>query len=318
MAGIGRGKSRTKLAVALSAALLVGATALAGPSVASPGDRGGLLPGVTTLAVSPVDHLLDGQQVTVTGTGLIPGQPFTLEECAAVVAGSSDCDASTAVHGTINTNGNYTTTTSIRAAIATPNQGSIGCNEQGNCSIAAWEDNTQFDSIAYQDIGVTDAPVEGGQPPPAQPTVLFVSPTGTGTACTQTAPCSLVDAQRTAETLVPAMQADIEVRLGDGVYSLTEPLTFGPRDGGVNGFHVVYESAPGAHPVLSGARTLTGWKRGPTAGVWQAPVGFDTRQLYVDGQRLPLSSGLPANTSFIQTSTGYLMTSTVMDSWPDP
>src|SRR4051794_20359523 len=176
MARIGR-TGRTSLAIAVSACALVVATVTGVPAKANPGARGGALPGVTTLAVSPVDHLIDGQQVTVTGTGLIPGQPFTLEECAAVVTSASDCDTSTAVHGTINSNGNYTTTTSVRAAIATPNQGSIECNEHGNCSIAAWEDNTQLDSIAYQDIGVTDAAVAGGQPPPPQPTVLFVSPT---------------------------------------------------------------------------------------------------------------------------------------------
>ena len=86
--------------------------------MANPGDRGGALPGITTLAVSPVDQLIDGQKVTVTGTGLIPSQPFTLEECAAVVAGAGDCDATTAVHGTINMNGDYTTTTSVTATMS--------------------------------------------------------------------------------------------------------------------------------------------------------------------------------------------------------
>ena len=297
--------------------MLVGATAAA-PAIANVGDRGGALSAVTTLAVSPVDHLVGGQTVTVTGTGLIPMQPFTLEECAAVVTGSGDCDPTTAVHGTINTMGDYTTTTSVEATIATPNQGRIGCNEQGACSIAAWEDNTQVDSIAYQDIGVTTASAGGGGQTPPSPNVVFASPTGVGRACNEHAPCSLTTAQRAAETLAPTMQSDIDVQLEDGVYSLTQPLAFGPQDGGVNGFHVVYQPAPGAHPVLSGAQPITGWTAGPRPGVWQAPVGFDTRQLYVDGQRLPLSSGLPANTNFVQTPTGFVMTSTAMDSWPDP
>src|SRR3954453_3006121 len=121
MARIGR----TRFALALSASVLVGATVLAPPSMANPGDRGGALSAITTLAVSPVDQLIDGQRVTVTGTGLIPGQPFTLEECAAVVTTSADCDSHTAVAGTINTNGDYTITTSIKATISTPNQGAI-------------------------------------------------------------------------------------------------------------------------------------------------------------------------------------------------
>jgi parallel beta helix pectate lyase-like protein/IPT/TIG domain-containing protein len=156
-----------------------------------------------------------------------------------------------------------------------------------------------------------------GQPSPA-PHVLFASPNGTGTACSEGAPCSLTGAQQAAEALVPTMESDIDVQLEGGVYTLTAPLTLGPRDGGIHGFHVVYEPAPGAHPVLSGAQTITRWTAGPQAGVWHAPVSFDTRQLYVDGQSVPLASGLPANTSFVQTPSGFTMTSTVMDSWPDP
>ncbi len=299
--------------------MLVAATAAAStvPAMANVGDRGGALPQVTTLAVSPVERLIDGQTVTVTGTGLIPAQPFTLEECAAVVTGSADCDASTAVHGTINTSGDYTTTTSIRSTIKTPHQGTVGCNEQGACSIAAWEDSTQLDSIAYQDIGVTTAPPDGGPPSPTSPTVVVASPGGTGTACTAVDPCSLAQAQQMARALVPTMQSDVDVQLEDGVYSLTQPLAFGPEDSGVHGFRVAYGAAPGAHPVLSGAQAITGWTPGPKAGQWQAPVGFDTRQLYVDGKSVPLSSGLPANTMFVQTPTGFAMTSTAMDSWPD-
>ncbi|MBV8385480.1 MAG: right-handed parallel beta-helix repeat-containing protein, partial [Acidimicrobiia bacterium] len=302
----------------MSAAVLAGAALTAAPSIANPGNRGGTLPGVTTLAVSPVDRLVDGQTVTVTGTGLIPMQPFTLEECAAVVTSTNDCDPTTALHSTVNTSGDYTVTTSIRATITTPNQGRIGCDEGTTCSIAAWEDNLKAGSIAYQGIGVTPTPGAPSPPPAPTPKVVFASPSGTGKACTQHAPCSLITAQHTAQSLVPTMQSDVDVRLGDGVYSLTQALKFGPQDGGANGFRVVYQPAPGAHPVLSGAQPITGWTPGPRPGVWQAPVAFDTRQLYVDGQRLPLSSGLPANTDFVQTPTGFLMTSTAMDSWSDP
>src|SRR5436309_15633283 len=104
MAKTWRARSRARLALALSACLLVGAAVSAAAAKANPGDRGGALSAITTLAVSPVGQLVDGQQVTVTGTGLIPGQPFTLEECSAVVTGSADCDPHTAVPGTINTN----------------------------------------------------------------------------------------------------------------------------------------------------------------------------------------------------------------------
>ena len=317
MARIGWAR-RTRLAIAISACVLIGATATAVPAKARPGDRGGALPAVTTLAVSPVDQLIDGQQVTVTGTGLIPGQPFTLEECAAAVTGSGDCDPHTAVAGTVNTSGDYTITTSIKGTISTPNQSTVECTEQGNCSIAAWEDNTQFDSIAYQDIGVTTASTNPTEPPSHHPRVVVASPSGTGTSCSDRAPCSLSQAKQTTAGLVPTMRSDIHVRLQDGVYPLAAPLTLGPDDGGRNGFHVQYEAAPGAHPVLSGAQPITGWTPAPKTGVWQAPVSFDTRQLYADGQRVPISSGLPASTNFVQTPTGFTMTSTVMDGWPNP
>lgn len=172
-------------------------------------------------------------------------------------------------------------------------------------------------SIAYEDIGVSPGPTTTGAPTPAAQ-VIVASPDGTGTACRPTAPCSLARAQLTSEALVPNMQSDIVVQLDGGTYSLTSPLRLGPTDSGTHGFRVRYEAAPGARPVLSGAVPISGWTRSSQPGVWQAPVAFDTRQLYVDGQRLPVAAGLPPNTVFVQTPTGFETSSTVMDSWPNP
>ena len=43
---------------------------------------------------------------------------------------------------------------------------------------------------------------------------------------------------------------DVTVLLEDGTYRLSEPLTFGPQDGGRDGHTVRWTAAPGAHPVV--------------------------------------------------------------------
>jgi hypothetical protein len=161
---------------------------------------------------------------------------------------------------------------------------------------------------------LTDA--AAAAPPPVQ---LFAAPAGAGTSCTQAAPCSLGGAQSAARALDGTMSSAIDVLLENGTYALTSPLSFGPQDSGSNGFDVVYEAAPGAHPVLSGGVGVTGWHEvDATNGIWAAPIpsGFDTGQLYVDGQRVPRAQGLPS-ALYLQTTSGFLSSSPVLAGWPD-
>ena len=154
---------------------------------------------------------------------------------------------------------------------------------------------------------------------PQPPVVIVAAPDGSGAACNFFRPCTLEQAQVNARDRIPTMASDVDVELEGGVYQLSAPLELGPADSGRNGFRVVYEAAVGQQPVLSGGRAITGWT--PVAGspgMWKAAIGFDTRQLYVDGARVPLSQGLPANTLLVQTPTGFLATSTVMDTWANP
>ena len=44
------------------------------------------------------------------------------------------------------------------------------------------------------------------------------------------------------------MQSDIDVQLEDGVYTLTQPLTFGPQDGGSHHFTVIL-GTPGEQSI---------------------------------------------------------------------
>jgi hypothetical protein len=150
-------------------------------------------------------------------------------------------------------------------------------------------------------------------------TTLWASPLGGGSACTQSAPCSLLGAQAVARGDEAAMGSDLDVLLEGGTYDLAHPWSFGPQDSGRNGFTVDYESAPGAHPVISGSYAISGWHPVGGAGtIWAAPTapGFDTEQLYVNGTSMPRSIGLPS-AYYLQTATGFVSSSPVLAGWRD-
>ncbi|WP_416970834.1 right-handed parallel beta-helix repeat-containing protein [Streptomyces sp. 4F14] len=144
-------------------------------------------------------------------------------------------------------------------------------------------------------------------PAPAATTTLYVSPSGTGTACSTAQPCSLSTAQTSVRARSTTMQDDIVVELADGVYRLTAPLRMTAADSGNNGHRVVWRAAPSAHPALSGARPVTGWTLADAGkNIWRADVGAgsDTRQLYVDGAIATRARTQVNRSSFTFTSTG--------------
>ncbi|GAA0553335.1 RICIN domain-containing protein [Paractinoplanes ferrugineus] len=117
-------------------------------------------------------------------------------------------------------------------------------------------------------------------------TVLHAAPAGTGTSCTAAQPCSLTAAQAAVRALTGAMSGDVVVELADGVYRQSAPLRLTAADSGANGYRVVWQAAPAARPVISGARAVTGWSQVDAGrNIWRADVGagLDSRQLYVDG-----------------------------------
>jgi hypothetical protein len=167
-------------------------------------------------------------------------------------------------------------------------------------------------SVVEPALGATSS----SAPPPV---VVVAAPEGSGTTCSVSLPCSLDQAQANAREQIPTMASDIDVELEGGVYQLSAPFQLGTADSGRNGFRVVYDAVPGQRPVFSGGHAVTGWTPvAGSAGIWRAQIGFDTRQLYVNSARVALSQGLPANTVFVQTPTGFLASSTVMDSWRNP
>ena len=81
----------------------------------------------------------------------------------------------------------------------------------------------------------------------------------------------------------------ITVWLAGGIYPLSEPVVFGPEDGAMAGQSIVYSALPGAKPVLSGGRRITGWK--VAHGRWTVTLPdvargkWDFAQLFVNGRR---------------------------------
>jgi hypothetical protein len=127
------------------------------------------------------------------------------------------------------------------------------------------------------DAGVASAAVQ---------TTLYVSPSGSGTACSSSSPCSLSQAKTTVESLAGSMTGDIVVSLAGGTYRLSSTFQLGPQDSGQGGHTVVWEAAPGQTPVINGATQVTGWSQyNASLGIWRAsvPVGTQSRQLWVDG-----------------------------------
>jgi regulation of enolase protein 1 (concanavalin A-like superfamily) len=150
---------------------------------------------------------------------------------------------------------------------------------------------------------------------------LYAAPAGSGTACTSAAPCSLDEAQTQVESLAGGMTGDIDVQLAGGTYRRTSTWTFTGADSASNGHQILWQAESGQTPVITGGAQPTGWTRtDATKNIWtaQLPTGVVTRDLWIDGQRVPLASdgGLPTGTQ--QTATGYTVPGTALQGLSDP
>lgn len=123
---------------------------------------------------------------------------------------------------------------------------------------------------------------------------LYVAPSGRDTnPGTRERPlASLAGARDVLRTLRTqgALTAPVRVLVQDGHYALSSPLDFTSADSGSAPAPITYEALPGARPVFSGGRRITGWQRGPD-GLWTARVPevragqWYFEQLWVNGQR---------------------------------
>lgn len=146
---------------------------------------------------------------------------------------------------------------------------------------------------------------------------VYVSPTGTGSSCSSDAPCSITQAQTVVRGLAAAATSDLVVELADGVYRLAAPLVFTAADSGTNGHPITWQAAAGAHPVLSGGKSITGWAVSDAGkNIWKAaaPSGFATRQLYVDGKTATRArSASISRSNMTLTSNGWTFTSSSLN-----
>lgn len=157
-----------------------------------------------------------------------------------------------------------------------------------------------------------------------RPLVVYVRPGGQGTGNgTRSSPyTSLTTARNALRPRLATLHADADavVELEGGTYTLSRPFTLTAADSGRHGHQVVYEAAPGAHPVVSGGIQVHGWHRQPgSKDVWVAsvPTSLRTRQLYVDGKRAQVAQG-PLPVTLTKTASGYTASSTALDHWSNP
>jgi len=159
------------------------------------------------------------------------------------------------------------------------------------------------------------AVVVPASPAAAATTTLYASPAGSGTACSSAQPCSLGGAQAAVRSAVGGMTGDLAVQLADGVYRLPAPLRFTAADSGANGHTVSWQAAPSAHPVVTGARQVTGWRQTDAGrNIWQASVGagLDTRQLYVNGSPATRARTQVNRSDFSANGTGLRFTTSAL------
>lgn len=77
--------------------------------------------------------------------------------------------------------------------------------------------------------------------------------------------------------------------VAEGAYALSEPLVLGAEDS-----QVTWEAAPGARPVFTGGKVITGWQKA-AEGLWKAEVPgvkdgkWSFEQLWVNGRRATLA-----------------------------
>lgn len=135
-------------------------------------------------------------------------------------------------------------------------------------------------------IGILAASLAVAAPAHASTHTLFVSPDGSGPACSAPQPCDLATAKERVRVLPAGPASNVTVELADGVYRVQEPLDFRPEDAGGERGMIRWVAADGAEPVISGSQPVSGWRlHDAAAGIWVAdtPQGVDTRQLYVNG-----------------------------------
>ncbi|MFI1791012.1 discoidin domain-containing protein [Streptomyces olivaceoviridis] len=151
---------------------------------------------------------------------------------------------------------------------------------------------------------------------------IYVSPTGkdTGRGTARHPFKTLEHARDHVRDVKDKAGGDVHVRLESGTYRLSRTFALTAEDSGADGRTVVYEAAPGAHPVISGGRRVTGWTPvDADQKVYKAKLSnLDTRQLYVNGELKTRARSQKNPSGFSKTSTGYTFTDKSLDDYKRP
>ncbi|HEY8505961.1 MAG TPA: right-handed parallel beta-helix repeat-containing protein [Gemmataceae bacterium] len=140
-------------------------------------------------------------------------------------------------------------------------------------------------------VSLTPSPAPAADPP--TPLTFHVAPDGDDrNPGTSDKPFATL---RRARDAVRAAKRDrpVTVQVADGTYRLSEPFVLAPEDSGTKDAPVTYAAAPGARPVFSGGRRITGWKETTVNGrkLWTAEIPevregkWYFHQLWVNGER---------------------------------
>lgn len=149
--------------------------------------------------------------------------------------------------------------------------------------------------LSFTMVGLTLSAQPNGQ----KEVGFYVSPTGSDSnSGTKEQPLASLIGARNAIRLYKSIHSEptsFTVWIANGRYEMTEPLVLSPEDGGADSLHaVVYKALPGASPLFSGGRRITGFKKGEN-GVWEVKLFESTYykwrfdQLYVNGKRATLA-----------------------------
>jgi len=87
-----------------------------------------------------------------------------------------------------------------------------------------------------------------------------------------------------------SIEEPVHVVVADGRYTLTEPFVLTPADSGTKKAPIIYEAAPGARPVFSGGKRISGFTKAGE-GLWKTHIAevaagqWYFEQLFVNGRR---------------------------------
>ena len=154
----------------------------------------------------------------------------------------------------------------------------------------------------------------------AQAATYYASPTGSGSTCSLSSPCSLSGAQTVVRAAIAGgMTEDATVYVRSGAYRIAAPLAFIAADSGVSGHTVHWRAYPQEAAIISGCETITGWTA-TGGGIFQADVtaGRNFRQLYVNGTHAQRARGADNPTGWTRTPTGYTAPDASMNTWANP